>query len=158
MAKKLRGAITSEDLLGKDVIDSTGFFLGVSDTLYINPKTMRIMGISVDKGFLQKGFIISINYIQELAKHAVFLNIQPATQLRGTMLVDRNGVNVGKVVRVELIEDTNDISAIFVRPGLFKKNIRIPIKYMKDVQRSTFLSITRDELHKKTQLLPKKTR
>ena len=147
--KKLQGAITSDDVLGKDVIDSKGVFLGVSDKLYIDPKSMAVLGISVDSGFLKKGFIISTQYVHEVVNHAIFLNIQPASSFKGKVVLDCNGTKVGIIKNIELIDDTNDIASFFVKPGFFRRKIRIPVKFMKNLDKSLFLSITKDELYDK---------
>jgi len=141
MANALEGSITSEDVLGKNVIDSNGRFLGVSDKLYIEPKTLRVLGVSVDKGFLRKGMIIATHYIREVAKHAIFLNIQPLFLLKGKQVFGCHGGKVGKVTAVEAVRDTNDVAAIMVGRsripmrdiGVIGKNIMLTIP-AKDVQ------------------------
>jgi len=140
MIKAIEESITSEDVLGKDVIDSNGLFLGVSDKLYIEPKTLRVLGISVDKGFLRKGMIIATTYIREVAKHAIFLNIQPLFLLKGKEVFDCHGGKVGKVTAVEAVRDTNRVAAIIVGQsriplrdiGMIGKNIMltIPVKHV----------------------------
>jgi len=145
--KKLRGAITSEEVLGKDVIDTNGVYLGVSDKFYLDPKTMRVLGISVDKGFLRKGFVISTNYITEVAKHAVFLNIGPSTLLKGKLVFGINGTKIGSVASVELAQDTNTVAAIIIKTGfLGMKRLRIPKEYIKSKDKNIFLNITKSEL------------
>ena len=149
LTSKLQGAITSEDVLGKDVIDSSGVFIGVSDKFYIDPKTMIILGISVDKGFLQKGFIISTQYISEVAKHAVFLNMHPVALHKGKTVFGLNGANIGKIVSVELVQDTNSIKSIIVRRGIFGKRIKISEKYIASTKANIFLNITKLQLDEK---------
>ena len=67
--------ITSDDILGKDVIDTDGNFLGVVDKLFLNEKPLGVAAISVDKGFLDKGLVLSAEYIERVSKYAVFLKI-----------------------------------------------------------------------------------
>jgi len=140
MANALEGAITSEDVLGKDVIDSNGLFLGVSDKLYIEPKTMRVLGLSVDKGFLRKGMIIATTYVREVAKHAIFLNIQPLFLLKGKQVFGCHGGKVGKVTAVEAVGDTNGIAAIMVGKS------RIPMRDIDMIGKNIILSITAEEV------------
>lgn len=135
MANVLEGAITSEDVLGKDVIDSNGVFLGVSDKLYIEPKTLRVLGISVDKGFLRNGMIIATPYIREVAKHAIFLNIQPLFLLKGKEVFGCHGGKVGKVTAVESVGDTNDVAAIMVGRS------RIPMRDIDVIGKNIILTI-----------------
>ena len=49
--KLLDKAITSDDLLGKDVIDLGGKFIGISEKVLIDPDSLDFIGIGVDKGF-----------------------------------------------------------------------------------------------------------
>lgn len=151
---KLQGAITSEDVLGKDVIDSEGVFIGVSDKFYIDPKNMIILGVSVDKGFLRKGFIISTHYIREVSEHAVFLNMQPSTLHKGKDVIGDDGVHIGKIMGVNLAQDTNSILSIVVRPGLFRKRFVIPNKYIASTRVNVFLNITNPELQEKIKAHP----
>jgi len=143
--RKLQGAITSEDVLGKDVIDSGGVLLGVSDKLYLDPKTLNVLGISVDKGFLRKGFVISTEYIEEVASHAVFLNMQPATRMKGMIVFGRNGARIGKVTHVDLVQDTNKVSSIIVKTGFFS-SVHVPARHIKSYDKNVFLSISKSEL------------
>ena len=141
MVNAIEGAITSEDILGKNVIDSNGRFLGVSDKLYIEPKTMLVLGISVDKGFLRKGMIIATSYVREVAKHAIFLNIEPLFLLKGKEVFDCHGDEVGKVTDVESVRDTNKIAAIKVG------QIRIPWRDIDVIGENIILSIPTKKIH-----------
>jgi sporulation protein YlmC with PRC-barrel domain len=135
MANAIEEAITSEDVLGKDVIDSNGLFLGVSDKIYIEPKTLRVIGVSVDKGFLRKGMIIATPYIREVAKHAIFLNIQPLFLLKGKEVFDCHGGKVGNVTAVEAVRDTNSVVAIMVGRS------RIPVRDIDMIGKNIMLAI-----------------
>ena len=135
MAKNLEGAITSEDVLGKEVIDKNGHILGVSDKLYIEPKTLRVLGISVDKGFLRKGMIISTPYIREVAKHAIFLTIQPFFLLKGKEVFGSHGGRIGKVTSVEAKGNSNDVAAIMVG------DTRIPISEIDVIGKNIILTV-----------------
>lgn len=157
--KKLRGAITSEDVLGKDVIDMNGVYIGVSDKFYLDPKTMQVLGISVDKGFLRKGFVISTNYISEVTKHAVFLNMGPSTLLKGKLVFGINGARIGKVASVELSHDTNEVAALVVKTGFFGiTRVRISKEYIKSKDKNIFLNITKSELMKNKSFNPSGSR
>ncbi len=151
---KLRGAITSEDVLGKDVIDCDGVFIGVSDKFYIDPKSMAILGISVDKGFLRRGFIISVHYIREVSPHAVFLNMQPSTLHKGKIVFGKSGMRIGKIIAVDLAQDTNQINSITVKTGLWGRRIIIPQKYLESTKTNVFLNITKPELESMIRAAP----
>jgi sporulation protein YlmC with PRC-barrel domain len=140
-------AITSEDVLGKDVIDAKGAFLGVTDKLYLNPKSMRITGISIDKGFLKKGFIIGSGYIREISEHAVFLNIEPAFQIKGMNVFDKDGAKVGRIDSITLEGDLNSVEEIVVKTSsVGGKKIVIPAASISRIENSAFLNVRREEL------------
>ena len=61
--KDLNEAVTSDDILGKDVIDADGKFIGVTEKVFIHPNNLDFIGIEVDKGFLRKGLSIGKDYI-----------------------------------------------------------------------------------------------
>ncbi len=145
--KKLVGAITSEDVLGKDVFDSEGVLLGVSDKFYLHPKSLKVLGLSIDKGFLRSGLIISTDHVREVSTHAVFLNAQLATRVRGMQVFDSDGARVGKVKGIELVDDTNQIDAVFIKTGLFHNGkLRIPRRHIKSTEKNVLLNITKAEV------------
>ena len=61
--KDLDEAVTSDDILGKDIIDVDGKLIGVTEKVFIHPNSLDFIGIEVDKGFLRKGFSIGKDYI-----------------------------------------------------------------------------------------------
>ncbi len=145
----IKGAITSEDVLGKDVIDSQGAFLGVSDNLYMHPKTLKVIGISVDKGFMQKGFLIGANHIREVTEYAVFLTIEPSFRLKGMMVFGVQGGMIGIVKEVKLVPNTNNIQALVVKSSVKGiGTITIPSKYLGRMEHNIFLNITTPQLMK----------
>jgi len=148
--KKLVGAITSEDVLGKDVFDSDGVLLGVSDKFYLHPTSLKVLGLSIDKGFLRSGLIISTDHVREVSTHAVFLNSQLYTRVRGMHVFDSNGARVGKVKHIELLNDTNALAAVFVKTGFFHNGkLRIPRQHIKSTQKNVLLNITKAQVQEK---------
>ena len=142
--KDLNEAITSDDVLGKDVIDADGKFIGVAEKVFIHPTGLEFMGIEVDKGFLKKGLSIGKDYIERIAKHAVFLNIRVAFEMRGMSVFSRMGENIGKVTDVELIGYKNEIKAIHVKQE--GKDILIPSSLIVKIGEGVFLNVAKDEL------------
>jgi sporulation protein YlmC with PRC-barrel domain len=148
--KMIKGSVTAEDILGKDVIDASGMVVGVSERLYIDPKTLDIIGLSVDKGFLQKGFVVGKNYIKEVTTHAVLLTIKPSILLKGKIVMDKKGNKVGKVKAVELSNGTNTIAALIVSSGLFGlRKIRVPAEQVEKKEQNIILNVTKEDLKKK---------
>jgi sporulation protein YlmC with PRC-barrel domain len=148
--KMIKGSVTAEDILGKDVIDASGMVVGVSERLYIDPKTLDIIGLSVDKGFLQKGFVVGKNYIKEVTTHAVLLTIRPSILLKGKIVLDKKGKKVGKVKAVELSNGTNTIAALIVSSGfLGLRKIRVPAEQVEKKEQNIILNVTKEDLKKK---------
>jgi sporulation protein YlmC with PRC-barrel domain len=114
-ASEINNDVTLEDVLGKDVIDSQGEFLGVVESIYIDPETIEISGISVDNGLLKKGLLIGKTYIRNVAPHAVFLKIQPLFNLKGMLVFDMDGKKIGKIEEVQLKENKNELQNLIVR-------------------------------------------
>ena len=54
----MREEITSDDILGRDVIDIDGRIIGVADRLLFNPRSLTFVGISIDRGIMKKSLII----------------------------------------------------------------------------------------------------
>ena len=117
------GHFTSDDVLGKDVIDSTGEFLGVVDKIYIDPNKVEIIGISIDKGFLKKGLEVGKDYIERIAAHAIFLRIKPHYQLKGKIVFDIKGEKIGKVADIILNNNKNELVSLLVKTTFKKINI-----------------------------------
>lgn len=140
----LNNTITSDDIVGKDVIDSDGEFIGVVEMLHIDPLAVEVIGISIDKGFLKKGLVIGKDYIERVASHAVFLKIRPAYKLKGMQVFDSNGENIGIVVKVNLYEKKNELVSLVVRS--FKKEIVIPSEVIKNVGFNVLLKDKKDDL------------
>lgn len=137
---KLKDAITSDDILGKDVIDSEGEFIGIAEQLFIDAKRIEIRGVLIDKGFLKSGLIIGKGYIKEIKSHAIFLKIRPALNIKNKIVFDLDGKYVGKVKDVQLAGNRNKIKNIVVTFGILKRNYIISARYIKNISQNVFLN------------------
>lgn len=144
--KLLEEAITTDDLLGKDVIDADGVLVGITNKVFVDPKTIELLGINIDKGFLQTGLIIGSEHVQHVTKHAVFLSITPGFQLKGAHVFDVEGGLVGSIVGVALTDDYAHISSLTIKPGRFKATFDIPGSAIQKVGENVLLSVHRDEI------------
>ncbi len=147
--RDLSKTLTSEDLLGKDVIDFDSTAIGVVEKVLIDPKTLDFVGISIDKGFLKKGITIGRNYIEEIKEHAVFLKIRVSYEVKGKFVFDSEGKMVGRVSSVDLYENMNKIVSLMVRKGslLFSgKQIVIPSRYIRKIGENVMLSVKKEDL------------
>mgnify|MGYP001571535972 CR=1 FL=1 len=137
--------ITSDDILGKQVIDAEGEFIGVVDIVHIHPTDLDFVGISIDKGFFQKGLIIGKNYIERITKHALFLKIRPIFDIKKMSVFDKEGVKIGSVAEVILVGNRNALKELVVSTGLLK-SVTIPADLIDFVGENVFLKVTKDEL------------
>ena len=116
--------ITSDDILGKDVIDTNGNFLGVVDKLFLSPELIEVAALSIDKGFLAKGLVVSKKYIERVSKYAVFLNITPLFLLMQKKVYTSTGHYVGIVSAVKQNEGkTNQLDCLIVTYKSNRKEI-----------------------------------
>lgn len=141
----LQDALTFEDILGKDVYDEANEFVGVSSNLYIDKKSMTVLGLAVDKGFVARGLVVGSAYIRRITKHAIFLRMRPAFRMRGMTVFDKRGARVGKVKEVEL-KDGNTVDSIIVRSRLLRK-IRVSGSAIASVEENVFLNVGKEELN-----------
>jgi len=149
--RDLSKTLTSEDLLGKDVIDFDGTIVGVVEKVLIDPKSLDFVGISIDKGFLKKGLTIGRSYIDEIKEHAVFLKIRVSYEFKGKIVFDSEGRVVGRVSSLELYDNMNGIVSLVVRKGnlIFQgKEILIPAKYVKNIGENVMLNVKKEDLKK----------
>ena len=147
--RDLSKTLTSEDLLGKDVIDFNSTVIGVVEKVLIDPKTLDFVGISIDKGFLKKGITIGRNYIEEIKEHAVFLKIRVSYEVKGKFVFDSEGKMVGRVSSVDLYENMNKIVSLMVRKNslLFSgKQMIIPSRYIRTIGENVMLSVKKEDL------------
>lgn len=137
----LKHTLTFEDLLGKTVIDKTGKAIGTSHNVLIHPKKLEIMGISIDTGFISKGLLVGSAHIQDVRKHAIFLNARPITLVKGMDVYDSEYVHIGKVRQVEFEE--NEVVALHI--GLLGKK-RVEKEKIASMEDAVILNVKKGEL------------
>lgn len=142
----LSNTVTSDDVLGKEVIDSEGEFIGVVEMLHLDPNAVEIVGITIDKGFLRKGLVIGKEYIERVAPHAIFLKIRPAFKLKGMTVFDSNGDNIGIVSRVILEENKNKVESLVIKSILLRKEVIIPSDLIKTIGDNVILVTEKENL------------
>lgn len=144
--RNLEDSITSDDILGKEVIDIEGKFIGVVEKVLIDPKNIEIIGIEVDKGFLKKGLSIGRSYIDKITDVAIFLKIRVAYEIKGMTVFDKIGAKVGIVSEVELVEGRNKIKNIHVRKGMGKKEMIISNDLIETIGHNIILAVKEDKI------------
>lgn len=144
--KNLDKAITSDDILGKDVIDASGNFIGVAERVFIDPTILDFVGISIDKGFLKKDLAIGRDCIDHIATHAVFLNITVAYEMRGMLVFDKGGKKVGQIGDIVLSNDGNKIESIILSSALGGKKMTISANYIETIGYNVILKVNKDDI------------
>ena len=143
--------ITTDDLLGKKVIDVEGAQLGIVDKIFVDKNIIEMVAFSIDKGFLQKGLVIGKDYVSKVTEHAIFLNVKPAIGIKGLPVYDSKGVSVGTVSDVQLQDSKNKIEQLRVKTKKIvgTDEIRISRKFIGEIDKSVMLTVTLDELRGK---------
>ncbi len=97
----MKKTITSDDILGKDAVDTEGDILGVVMKLHIDKVSKRITGITIDQGFMKPDLFIGMSYVKNFGVDTVFINRVPATKFKGLKVITAEGRNVGLVKDVK---------------------------------------------------------
>lgn len=129
--------ITSDDILGKDVIDTDGQVLGVAQQLRIDKGSKKILGIIVDQGFMKADLFVGLQFISNFGVDTVFLNTTPKPKLKGLKVYGRFGEKAGYIFNVE--EENNELLAIYVRRFIFGKCYKISSKEIMTIGYSVIL-------------------
>jgi len=132
--------ITSDDILGKNVIDPDGNFIGVAEKILVDSLTIEIQGIAIDKGFLSRGLVIGKEYIERVTPHAIFLKEVSVVTFRGMQVFDSFGKLVGVVTSVTLIDGKNIIESLSVKTK--KTTLTIPQSQINLIGKNVILNIS----------------
>lgn len=135
--------ISSDDLLGKEVLDKNGALLGVIDQLYFK-KDFSFAGISIDRGMLKDGLFVSKQYLERVTSHLVFLNTKPVFELKGVPVYDKTGLTVGIVQKIH-VRKGNEIDSIDVKLNMFK-TVNISHEFVAKTGQGVFLNIVKEEI------------
>lgn len=142
-SKKDHPYLTSEDILGKNVIDAEGTIIGVAEKVYLDPKSLDFVAISVDKGLVKQGLTVGKDYIDRVTPYAVLLKVRPLLEIRGMAVYDCDGVHLGVVHEVRLKGRKNRIDEIVVRRRL--ADLVIDAGQVDRIAQSVFLKVSKLE-------------
>lgn len=98
--KQSKDDVTSDDILGREAVDPDGKVLGIITKLHINRTSKKILGISVDQGFMKSELFIGIDYINRFGIDAIFLNTIPFDKYIGAEVRDDKGELIGHITEV----------------------------------------------------------
>lgn len=146
VAKK-RCIITSDDILGKDVVDTDGEILGVVQQLKIDKEQKNILGVVVDQGFMKPDLFIGLDFIKNFGIDSVFLNQSPWPKIKGLDVYDSNGKKAGFVFDVENRKKTMFLSSIIIKKNRLGKSYRVNIKDVKTIGFNVILKKSAEETH-----------
>jgi sporulation protein YlmC with PRC-barrel domain len=112
--------VAADDFKGKKVIDREGIEYGKVKHVHINTDTLEVVGITVHKG-LHKDHFLSRDYIDRFTEESVLLSSAPIRV--DSQVVDIDGRKIGKIKRLHMASDTNELESIEVSDGLIGSRI-----------------------------------
>lgn len=115
--------ITTDDILGKEVIASNGEIIGVVQKLHVEATTKTITGITIDEGFMKPDLFIGLEFIKQFGIDSIFLSIVPKQKFIGLHVYDNRGKSIGIVVEIETARNSAKIKKMIVKQGFAKKEI-----------------------------------
>ena len=145
MDKEYDSGVRINELVGKKVLDSHGKELGAITEIRLDPQTLSLDGIEIDRGFFGTNTFVGRKYITSLtAMDGAVLNMSPVTDYKGLKVHDSCGREVGTVKEVRTNGDTNNISAIVVETGILKNDVVFSKSDVKSVGKRVMLNIEVD--------------
>jgi sporulation protein YlmC with PRC-barrel domain len=136
-----RKQIKADDFKGKKVIDREGIEYGKVKHIHINSDTLEVVGITVHKG-LHKDHFLSRDYIDRLTEESVLLSSAPIRI--DSQVVDIDGRKIGKIKRLHMSAENNELESIEVSTGLTGSRI-FHISEIWGVGEKVILRQTKDE-------------
>jgi len=139
---KQKHIITSDDILGKDVLGKDAGIIGLASKIHIDKSRKQILGITVDCGFAKPDLYVGIDHIKTFGVDSIMLDLDPHHGLRGLEVYDLNGADVGRVSEVSY-SSSNALKYIKVRAGI--KHVNITPRYIKMIGSNIILKLTKKE-------------
>ena len=130
--KNNKDIVTSDDILGKDVIDPDGTNLGLITQVHIDRNKMCMTGITIDMGLLKPDLYIGVNYLRHIGPDAILLNKVPTEKFKGLTVLSEEGKIIGKVKDI-ILEGKNVKEFIIKGKGFFEKGISIGYTDIKEI-------------------------
>jgi sporulation protein YlmC with PRC-barrel domain len=118
MASRLeydRKHVKADEFKGKKVIDREGIEYGKVKHVHINSDTLEVVGITVHEG-IHKDYFLSRDCVDRFTEESVLLSSAPIRT--DVSVVDIDGRKIGKVKRLNMSKETNELESIEVTEGL----------------------------------------
>lgn len=125
--------ITSDDILGKDVVDTDGEVIGVVQQIRIDKNSKKMIGIVIDQGFMKPDLFLSLEIIKNFGVDSVFLNRSPKPKIKGLDVYDKLGKKVGFVFDIEEDSKKDTLKAILIKKSHLSKSYKIKSKDIKTI-------------------------
>jgi sporulation protein YlmC with PRC-barrel domain len=130
-----RTIITSDDILGKEAVDPEGQILGVVMKLHIDKESKKMVGLTIDQGFMKPEMFIGLSYIKNFGIDSVFLNRVPVDKFKGIEVMTAEGEILGKVKAVKA--ERHKVQEITVAKGM--KTFSVPASSIDQIGSSVIL-------------------
>lgn len=132
--------ITSDDILGKEAVDPEGDIIGVVMKLHIDKDNKKLLGITIDQGFMKPDIYIGMHYIKNFGVDTVFLNKIPTDKFRGLDVITSEGKVVGTVREVKSKRHKVE-EIIIAKKGIpmLKQRFVIPASSIEEIGESVVL-------------------
>ncbi len=121
--------ITSDDILGKDVVDIDGEIIGVVQQIRIDKESKKIVGILIDQGFMKPDLYIGLDFVKNFGVDSIFLSRSPRPKIKGLDVYDRNGKKIGFVH--DVLEKQNVVLGIVMKKSKISRKYLIRRKNIK---------------------------
>ena len=145
MNKEFNSGLKIRELMGRKVMALNGKEVGKILEVRLDPKTLNLDGIEMDRGFFGTDTFIGRNYIESMSDEGAVLNMTPATDYKGFHVLDSTGKEIGKVKEIRTQGHTNNITAIVVSTGLLNNDVIFTKSDVKSVGESIMLNTVYDE-------------
>lgn len=129
-----RQITTSDEILGKDVVDPNGAILGAMTKIHIDLDSKELIGITIDQGLFRPDLFVGIDFIDRFAVGVVFLNKVPTDTYKGLKVLTFEGKTIGVVNSVVVASGV--LSELVVVPKstqISKHNISIPVSDIEEI-------------------------
>lgn len=131
MKKVNNDLVTSDEILGKEVVNNEGEIIGIVQKIHLNRYSKEIIGITVDEGFMKPDLFIGVENVKLFGIDAVFLNTSSDLKYRGLDVFSSEGEIRGTVYEVVKYPKSGKIKEIVVKKGL--KTVIVPAKDIKSI-------------------------
>ena len=112
---------SEKQFIGISVFDSKGNDCGKIQSLCIDPLDFIVSGIMV-KMRLSKEYFISKSYFESITENSLILNSIPIKP--GDKIVNVDGKNIGKVIKINFNYETNKLETLEIKSGFKSKIIQ----------------------------------